>query len=112
MWHETADERDLFVSLPFVYGFQHSFYLFQRQRVRGRKVTREEEGHGGERIYYLLVHSPNGYNDWGQARSKVGAWTSIWASHVGGKSHLLLLIQMYHQGGGLEVEQLGIMTPI
>lgn len=52
---------------------------------------------GETKIFYLVVHSPNGCNGQGWARPKAGAQNSTRVSHVGGRDyldHLLLLSQV------------------
>uniref|UniRef100_G1TG85 Ankyrin 1 n=1 Tax=Oryctolagus cuniculus TaxID=9986 RepID=G1TG85_RABIT len=51
-----------------------------------RRSDREGET---ERIFHLLVHSPDGQNVQGWARLKPGAWSSIRVSHVGAGAQAL-----------------------
>lgn len=37
-----------------------------------------------ERIFYMLVHSPNAYNCWGCARLNRGTRNSVQLLHIGG----------------------------
>lgn len=56
-----------------------SDFFFQKQR---------------ERTIHLLVHSLNGYNCWGWARTKPGARNPISISHMSGRDWNLLFLQV------------------
>lgn len=65
-------------------------YLLQRQR----------EGETERDTLHVLVHSPNDHGSHCWARSKSGAWNSIWVFHGGSRGpntlkHLELLSQVH-----------------